>query len=45
MCAEQRAQKEKEFQKRCDQENEALIQANMTPRSYDFYKQWGFGYF
>ena len=43
--AEQRAQQDKEFQKRCDQENKALIAANMMPRSTEFYKQWGFGCF
>jgi len=37
--AERRAQEEKEFQKRCDQENQQLLAANMAPRSYDFYKE------
>jgi len=43
--AERRAQQDKAFEKRCEQENQALIQANMTPRSTEFYKQWGFGCF
>jgi len=43
--AERHAQEEKEFRKRCDQENEQLKAANMMPRSDAFYKQWGFGCF
>jgi len=43
--AERRAQEEKAFRKRCDQENEQLKAANMMPRSDEFYKQWGFGCF
>ena len=43
--AERQAQQDREFEKRCEQENQRLMEANMMPRSPEFYKQWGFGCF